>query len=223
MADVIRSNIAQWQAMQENDYFENHPFYNGFPDLGDDDCKIIEWFTTLRDTTIAVVIGCGYGRESIHIARRVRVVYGIDVSNRILDKAVTHTRANGVLNFTPVLAEDFAEEIPNGIDLVFSIVVFQHLTRDLAKNYLAILCKKLSEDGEMVIQFCDDFDAPDDDARLEVYEPSICYNVRQIAEMAQAAGLKLIQARSYMATDRAIWHWAYLKRDPRGKTSPPGR
>jgi hypothetical protein len=73
------------------------------------------------------------------MAPHVKSVYGIDVSEKILAKAVQFTSENGVKNFTPVLAESFKEEIPDGVDIVFSIVVMQHLTRDLVEDYFRSL------------------------------------------------------------------------------------
>lgn len=213
MNSSINSNLVHWQEMQEKDYFENHPCYKGLVDLGAGECTVIEWFTSFRPDMKVVVIGCGYGRESVHIARRVGRVYGIDVSTKILDKAVKYVTDNQVFNFTPVLAERFATAIPDGIDLVFSIVVFQHLTRDLAKNYLDTLGRKLAPNGKMIIQFVEDFAAdPTADAELKVYEPSVCYNIRQVVELIGPMGLKLEVARSLMATPTCIWHWVCIVR-----------
>jgi SAM-dependent methyltransferase len=207
--------------MQENDYFENHPLYDESLNASEFDCHAIGWFRALQSTDKVVVIGCGYGRESVHIGRRADQVYGIDVSRKILDKAVKFTRDSGVQNFTPVLAEAFETEIPQDIDLVFSHVVFQHLTRDLAHNYIRVLAEKLSPGGAMVIQFCEDLlGGIDEDAALEVYEPNVSYNIRQVVEMAQPR-LKLAGARSVMATETALWHWVHLIRDPNYRAAEP--
>ena len=217
----FRSNIAQWKAMQDNGYFDNHPLYRDLIDNAVFDCAMIERFVPLSGVGDVVVIGCGYGRESVHIARRVGHVFGIDVSEKILDRAVKHTRDNGVTNFTPVLAERFAETIPQGVDLVFSHVVFQHLTRDLARRYLSVLADKLAPGGAMVIQFCEDF-AVDriNDAALEVYEPSVSYDLRQIIE-ASGPRLKLMSAQSSLVTPTALWHWVHLAADPAYYRQPP--
>ena len=213
-APAFRSNIAHWQAMQENGYFENHALYGAAFDETDFDCRMIERFRSLRGVGNVVVVGCGYGRESVHIARRVGHVYGIDVSDTILRKAVDHTRGHGVRNFTPVLAQDFASAIPQGVDLVFSHVVFQHLTRDLAKRYLMVLADKLAPGGAMIIQFCEDFAVPPDaDAALEVYEPSVSYDLRRIVEAAHPR-LIMAEAWSVVATPTSLWHWVHLVTDP---------
>ena len=215
MTARFRSNIQYWKEMQENSYFERHPCYKGLVDMGDNECDIIEWFMPLRPDMRAVVIGCGYGRESARIARRVGHLYGIDVSETILAKARKYLGDLGVTNFTDVLAETYRSAIPDGIDLVFSIVVFQHLTRDLVRDYVGTLGKKLGRDGRMVIQFLEEMNSDlTADADLRTYEPSISWSIRQIVEMARALGLELEAARSYMPTPTAIWHWVSLRRAP---------
>jgi SAM-dependent methyltransferase len=214
----MKSNLVHWQKLQDKSYFERHSTYKGLVDLRivdvpDAECGVIEWFYPLTGNEKVVVIGCGYGRESVHIARRVAHVWGIDVSQRILDKAVRYTRQHDVANFTTVLAENFSTTIPGGIDIVFSIVVFQHITRDLARNYLSLLGRKLAPTGKMVIQFLEDLDAtPGNDADLRVYEPAVSYNVRQVVQMSLSLGLRLEGARSYMVSSNQLWHWVCLVR-----------
>jgi cyclopropane fatty-acyl-phospholipid synthase-like methyltransferase len=213
---MLRSNLANWKEMQENNYFENHPGYQGLVDTGDFECRVIDWFLPLSPQMKVVVIGCGYGRESLHIARRVGHVFGIDVSERILEKARRYLHEKGVSNFTPVLADNYKQVIPTDIDLVFSFVVMQHLTRDLVKDYLANLGRKLSPAGKMVIQFLEHVTyahvAPAD-AELKTYEPSVSWSLAEIVKAAQAEGLTLEQARSHMGTPHDLWHWVFIGRD----------
>src|SRR5712691_12656819 len=131
----MRSNLEFWKEMQEQDYFENHPCYRGLDDHGGD-VNFIEKFITLNPKMSAVVIGCGYGRESAYIAKRVGWVYGIDVNETILSKARAWVTERGVHNFTAILADNYKSDIPNEIDLIYSIVVMQHLTKDLVYDYL---------------------------------------------------------------------------------------
>lgn len=209
---IMRSNVEYWKEMQAEGYFENHPCYRGLVDMGDSECHVISWFTPLTADMRVVVIGCGYGRESLHIARRVGHVYGIDVSEVILDKARLYTRQNGVYNFTPVLADTYRYEIPSKIHIVFSIAVMQHITRDLAKDYVQTLGPRLTENGRMVIQFLEELEADlEADAELRRYEPSVSWNPRQIVQLARSAGLEVDQIRSIPATPAALWHWAGLK------------
>ena len=216
----MRSNVKYWKEMQERNYFESHHLYKGLVDLrGDFDCQVIEWFLPLMSHMTVVVIGCGYGREIGHIAPRVGRLYGIDVSEVILQKAVKYLHSKAVGNFTPVLADDYKDAIPNNVDLVYSIVVMQHLTRDLVRDYFSALGQKLSSEGRMTVQFLEEFgpDAdPGKDAELRTYEPSVSWTLPQIVALVREAraGLKLQSARSYLAMPTALWHWVCI-----GKTS----
>src|ERR1700686_4678564 len=123
-----RSNLDVWKRLQNEHYFEKHPCYMGISEFGGQEAvEAIRWFLPLRSDMRVAVIGCGFGRETLKLAPLVKEVYGIDVNNSILGKATAFLSERGVGNFTPVLAETFAQTIPTGLDLVFSIVVMQHL------------------------------------------------------------------------------------------------
>jgi cyclopropane fatty-acyl-phospholipid synthase-like methyltransferase len=211
---VVRSNLACWKELQAAGYFEKHPLYQGGSlDMGEYDVDKIERFVALAPHHTIVVIGCGYGREAAHFCRRVAVVYGIDVSLQILDKAAAHVRdAHGMAKFRPVLAERYATDVPIGIDIVYSVAVMQHLTRDMVCDYLQTLGGKLSPDGRMVIQFLET-DASDDDAAVaRVYEPSVSWSACQIAVVCQAAGLTALDIKTDVIRPGCAWHWAFVGR-----------
>jgi len=212
-----RSNLEVWKKLQSDGYFEKHPCYKGISDFGGQEAvQAIEWFAPLRADMKIAVIGCGYGRETLKLAPRVERVYGIDVSETILDKAVVYLSERNITNFTPVLAESFAQTIPAGLDLVFSIVVMQHLTRDLVRNYFVELGNKLVPGGGFVVQFLDEAsvnygatDAPEKSGG----EPSISWSPWQLVELSRAAKLNLVEIRTQLVTDTALWHWAYLRKN----------
>ena len=208
-----RSNVGNWAVLQDQDYFENHPCYKGLMDFKDDNTvALITPFVALDPSMTVVVIGSGYGRETAQIAPHVRHVYGIDVSERILAKSVGYLESRNVHNFTPVLAESYVEDIPAGVDLVYSIVVMQHLTRDLVRAYFTQLGRKLSPSGCFVVQFLEElFEGVERaDAELRAYEPSVSWTSHQIAELSRSAGLTYKEVRSSLVTPTALWHWAHF-------------
>jgi cyclopropane fatty-acyl-phospholipid synthase-like methyltransferase len=216
MTTAIRSNTDVWKRLQDEGYFENHPCYKGISDFGGDEAvQAIEWFLPLRPDMRVAVIGCGYGRETLKLAPRVKQVYGIDVSKTILDKAVAFLGERGITNFAPALAESFVQTVPSGLDVVFSIVVMQHLTRDLVRNYFIELGNKLNTDGAFVVQFLDEpnvdytsTDAPEKGGG----EPSISWSPWQLVELSRQAGLKIVEIRTHLVTEAALWHWVYFKK-----------
>jgi len=206
----MRSNLEFWQKLQDEGYFENHPYRELKNDRGE--LAAIEAFHPLTADMNVVVIGCGYGRDTTLIAPRVKQVYGIDVSTVILKKAVSYLTERSITNFTPVLADRYKTDIPDGIDLVFSIVVMQHLTRDLVADYFASLANKLKSGGAMLIQFIEDCgEWKQTDAELRAYEPSVTWTLPEIAALCRACGLTF-DARSVQPTDTCLWHWVYARR-----------
>jgi SAM-dependent methyltransferase len=210
---VQRSNLGCWQQLQDQDYFENHPLYSGIHERGgEESVSAIEWFRPLSPELKVVNIGCGYGRETLKIAPRVGHVYGIDVSERILDKAMRFLGDHDVHNFTPILAENYKSAIPADIDIVFSIVVMQHLTRDLVRDYFNSLALKLRGDGAFIVQFVEEL-VPDvtlQDAQLCVHEPSVSWSLPQLVELCLDAGLDFGEVRTSLVTPKALWHWSYF-------------
>jgi len=214
MAQQRRSNVENWKALQSGGYFENHPEYGAFSKTGGafDLAKIGEFFH-LRAEYSVVVVGCGYGRETLHIAPQVRRVYGIDVSREILNKAVGFLSGEGVTNFTPVEAEHYEAEIPSGVDLVYSMVVMQHLTRDLVRDYVKTLGGKLAPEGRMLIQFIHElFEGVEEaDAVLADQEPSISWTLPQLVQLANECEVEIVEVRTVVATPTCLWHWVLFK------------
>ncbi len=205
----MKSNLDCWKALQDAGYFENHPRYRGCLDVGHNDIDKIERFVTLEPSNVVVIIGCGYGREAAHICRQVAAVYGIDVSDGILAKAVNYLR--GVTNFRPVLADRYGAEIPDGVDLVYSTTVMQHITRDMVQDYLTTLGPKLSDNGRMILQFLET-DHGEADAEIALYEPSVSWSRDQIGAAAEGAGLRLLEIKTDWIRAGCVWHWAYIGR-----------
>jgi SAM-dependent methyltransferase len=227
MNTAVRSNLDVWKRLQDGGYFENHPCYKGISDFGgEESLQAIEWFLPIEPEMRVAVIGCGYGRETLKIAPRVKQVFGIDVSEVILDKAVKFLSEHGVSNFVPVLADSFAQKIPPGLDVVFSIVVMQHLTRDLVRNYFIELGRKLTIGGSFVVQFLDErnvdyssTDAPEGSGG----EPSISWSHWQLVELARTAGLKVVEIRTLLVTDAALWHWVHFRKEEENPLPAPKR
>ncbi|KAF5033224.1 Trans-aconitate 2-methyltransferase [anaerobic digester metagenome] len=209
----LTSNVTCWQTMQDNNYFERHNVYlneeKRLKDFGDD-LVWIERRRTLDPSMRVAVIGCGYGREAAMIAPRVAHLWGIDVSPRILEKCSRRLRSKGIENVTMVQADTWKATIPDGIDLVYCITVFQHLTRDLVEDYLQGLGRKLAPGGQFLCQFAELEDGTND-ARLEVYEPSVRWTVPEIEKVIRRVGLSVFSVET-QRVGGGHWHWAHFGR-----------
>lgn len=213
----MKSNLELWKALQEADYFGHHPCYRR-PDgslLTDaDDDRTIERYRPLRPTDRVAVIGCGFGRDVAVIAPRVAHVWGIDVTPGILDAAAAHLAGRGIRNFTPVLAERWLADLPDGLDLFYSVIVFQHLTRDLVRHYVRHLPAKLAPDGECVLQFADLVYGTRDAALDRPHEPSVRWNRQDIEALMAEAGLCLRRLDRQPIPDHGDWWWAHGAMQP---------
>ena len=204
----IHSNLKYWQQLQDNGYFEKHPDYSGLKEYGED-YNIINKHIPLSKEMNVVVIGCGYGREILLIAPHVKHVYGIDVNRTILDKADKFLAERGITNFTSVLADEWKDVVPSNIDLVYSIIVFQHLTRDLVKDYIHGLTKKLSPDGKFLCQFAE-LDLGTHDAELKPYEPNVRWSKTEIEQLIEECDLTKNSIQTQEAYGQGNWHWAFF-------------
>ena len=196
--------------MQEEGYFEKHPRYKGLLAFGKETVPAIEQFTKLNSEQNVIVIGCGYGRECIQIGPFVKRVYGLDVNYTIIKKALKFTRKQGMVNFVGVTADTWERDIPGGINLIYSMAVMQHLTRDLVYDYFRRLPKKLAPNGMMIIQFLEKFTDIYHDAEIRLYEPQVSWTEVEIREMATACGL-VVEVKTIKATEIAVWHWCCFK------------
>jgi len=211
----MKSNLEHWKTLQERGYFENHPCYrreDGSMNTEADDDKIIERFLELRPDMRVAVIGCGFGRDVAVIAPKVGHVWGVDVSPVILDKAVAFLGSRGLDNFTPVLAERWKEDLPQDLDFVYCVIVFQHLTRDLVRDYVLNMPARLKADGQMLCQFAD-LEYGTADAGIEhPHEPSVRWNRQDIEALVAESGLNLDTLERLPIEGHGDWWWAHMRK-----------
>jgi SAM-dependent methyltransferase len=215
VAKSIRSNLSIWKELQRREYFgTDATIYSGTNnEIRVPDDELVERFLPLTASTVMAIIGCGYGREATIFGKRVGIVYGIDVSHQVLKKTIAYTRERGVNNLHPVLAENYDETIPGGLDLVYSIVVMQHLTRDLVKDYFLNLGKKLKRGGSMVVQFYESPQAPpENDAGDDIIEPSVSWSIPQLNELCIASGLENVEISTMTLAPEILWHFVHFRK-----------
>ena len=211
----IKSNVENWKILQDDGYFEHHPNHKGLVAFSSDETKVISQFHHLRKSDTVVVVGCGYGRDVAQIAPHVGHIYGIDVNQTILAKATSFLASQGITNFTPVVVDDYETAVPDEIDLAFCFVVTQHLTRDLTRQYVEKLGRKLSRKGILLFQFLETMVEGETllDARLENYEPSVSWTVTQLHRLGFLCGLKTVEIKTIpVSNGAALWHWAAWSR-----------
>jgi cyclopropane fatty-acyl-phospholipid synthase-like methyltransferase len=217
----MKTNVAGWLALHEAGYYKLHPYYKDKTKAPDGDLLAIRHFLELRPEWTVAIIGSGYGREAVLIAPLVRKVYGVDVGEIVFAQMREYLAAKKVSNVEAVDASRWREELPAGLDFVYSFVTFQHLTRDLTRDYILGLAEKFAEDGRGVVQFSDSPTGSVDTEDIAV-EPNVRWTVSEIKALFEEAGLTIyrLETRNGVGGIRSkkpwVWHWVYFGKRRRG-------
>ena len=99
-------------------------------------------------------IGCGIGRVERYLAPLVRELWAIDVSGEMLRRAAARLAGIPNVHLREVGNGEFLSFFESGrFDLVFSLLVLQHLEREDAFLYLRDAHRVLTAGGVLVTQF----------------------------------------------------------------------
>lgn len=101
---------------------------------------------------VALDFGCGVGRLTRALAEHFDEVIGVDVSAPMVDRAREFAQGNPRLSFVLNPRDDLSFVADGAVDLVYSSLVLQHLSRPLATRYLAEFVRVLAADGAAVVQ-----------------------------------------------------------------------
>lgn len=113
----------------------------------------VGWAGELPDHGRAVEIGCGVGRNTVHLARHFERVDGVDISPTMISSALARGVPEGV-HLHAVSGRDL-RPLPDGaFALAFSHLVFQHVesAQDIAA-YLRETARVLEPGGVAVLHF----------------------------------------------------------------------
>jgi ubiquinone/menaquinone biosynthesis C-methylase UbiE len=101
---------------------------------------------------VTLEIGIGIGRIARHTAKSFGELYAVDVSSEMVQRA--RERLNDVSNCQ--VFENNGNDLsifPNeNFDFVYSVYVFQHLTREVFRNYLSEIYRVLRPNGLLKFQ-----------------------------------------------------------------------
>lgn len=96
--------------------------------------------------------GCGVGRLSQALAGHADEVVGVDISPTMLDVARRLDRSAGRCRFVLNRTADLAAFPDGHFDLVYCMLVLQHLPRPLIRRYVGEFMRVLGHDGVAVLQ-----------------------------------------------------------------------
>ena len=113
----------------------------------------LDWARPICAHDRALEIGCGVGRDTVHLARHFAQVDGVDVSPTMVDSARTRGLPENV-RLHVLSGPDLDGFDDRSFAFVFSHLVFQHLPEDgIVESYLREIARVLMPDGVAVLQF----------------------------------------------------------------------
>jgi SAM-dependent methyltransferase len=96
---------------------------------------------------LAVDFGCGVGRVLLALAGKSAKAVGVDVSDTMLSLARKHAAEKALHNIELVHSDNDLSEVPDGYDLLHSVIVFQHIPPARGYHLLETLFQKLRSRG----------------------------------------------------------------------------
>lgn len=110
---------------------------------------------SLGDSRV-VEIGCGIGRQTHALAELASSVVACDISEEMLRQAKEHLAGIDNVEFFKSSGSDLAPVESNSVDLVYSFVVFQHITdKGLTRSYFAEASRVLKLGARFLFQVKD--------------------------------------------------------------------
>lgn len=138
--------IRPWQAVLEDARNLEEVYLRG-----KDIVNILEKLRLIDKNSRVLDIGCGVGRAEFSLAKKVRECIGIDISRSMIDIAKTHVKGHNI-KFYVTNGNNLKIFAINSFDLVFSILVFQHLPIQIFINYLKESFRVLKMGGKIFFQ-----------------------------------------------------------------------
>lgn len=158
----------------------------------DDLVKLLKKLKLINKNTKVLDIGCGVGRLEYKLGKEVKFCLGIDIAPSMIALAKKNTSTKNV-KFMVVNGRDLSGLGSMQFALIFSMIVFQHLPRNVFKNYVRDSYKHLKNKGKLFFQ-------------IPIYkgskplEPPInhpwavrSYNLKELEKILKSSGFKNIK------------------------------
>ncbi|TDY25501.1 methyltransferase family protein [Paraburkholderia sp. BL6665CI2N2] len=101
----------------------------------------------------ALDFGCGVGRITIPLARRIDRVVGLDVSDSMLVEAKKNCQRSGLDNVDLLESDDRLMNLNGSFDFIHSFIVFQHIPTNRGEAILMEMISHLTDGGIGALHF----------------------------------------------------------------------
>lgn len=113
-----------------------------------------EWLSPyLSESATVLDFGCGIGRVARYVAPACKQLWAVDASPRMLELAAQRLAAFGNVRFLRSQDTAIPDVAAGSVDLVYSLLVLQHVEREDAFLILEELRRVLHPDGRAVLTF----------------------------------------------------------------------
>lgn len=126
----LAGKIHPWQAV-----LEDAPSLDSVYKRSKDIVDILEKLKLINKNSVVLDIGCGVGRGEYTLAKKVKECIGVDISSSMIKIARKYVKNNNV-KFYITNGHDLKILSNKKFDLIFSILVFQHMPKEPFINYL---------------------------------------------------------------------------------------
>lgn len=107
-----------------------------------------------RADDVVLEIGCGFGQWMVPLSKLVKMVVGVDISDRLRTKAMEKFVEYGIKNAAFVVNDGLTLPFSDGLfSLVYSVSVFQHMPRSTVAGYIAETKRVLKRGGRFAFHF----------------------------------------------------------------------
>lgn len=113
--------------------------------------KILKKLKLITKNSAVLDIGCGVGRLEYALAKEVKSCTGIDIAPSMIALAKKNIKAKNI-DFIVVNGKNLTQLKQKQFDLIFSIIVFQHLSREIFRNYIKQSYIHLKRGGKLFFQ-----------------------------------------------------------------------
>lgn len=123
-----------------------------FLTTGRDILKWLREYDLCDDRSVVLDIGCGAGRVAYHVAPVVKFLYGIDVSDEMVERARRNLAHLSNVEIRLTSGESLDGFADQSIDLVYSILVLQHMERTNCYRLFSEIARVLRPGGKVLVQ-----------------------------------------------------------------------
>lgn len=179
--------INPWQAV-----LEDAPTKEAVYRRNQDIVNILEKLKLINKQSVVLDIGCGVGRAEVGLVKKVKEIIGIDISPSMINLAKKYIQDQNIKFFT-TNGRDLKEFNNNTFDVVFCILVFQHLPRKIFYDYLKEAYRVLKTRGKLFFQIPIYFNQKPKDPPLNHPWALRFYSLNELESILRTTGFKKIK------------------------------